>query len=234
MAGFSRFSCAFGAILLVQIPVEPAAGRRSEVEVGPTVERFLARPRVAHTYVATRRLEASGVGQRGWIDARTGYSPELGLSYEVLAEGGSGYIRARVLRSLLSEEQQLIARRAEATVALTADNYEFVPEGPAEEDGLVAVGLRPRRKDRALIAGRMLLTRDGELRRIEGRLAKSPSFWVTRVDVVRRYQAIHGVPMPVSLETRASLRLLGASQLQMTYRYLALDDRTVEDSSIQD
>jgi hypothetical protein len=52
---------------------------------------------------------------------------------------------------------------------------------------------------------------------------------VTRVNVVRSYRRINGVPMPVSLETTAKLRLLGSSALRMTYRYVEVDERTVVD-----
>ncbi len=76
---------------------------------------------------------------------------------------------------------------------------------------------------RALIAGRMFVTLDGDVRRVEGRLAKNPSFWVTRVDVERSYRRIEGVLMPVSLQTTAQLRFLGKSELHMTYRYSVID-----------
>jgi hypothetical protein len=91
------------------------------------------------------------------------------------------------------------------------------------------VGMRPLRKDRGLIAGRMVMTVDGDLQRVEGRLAKNPSFWVTRVNVVRSYRRINGVLMPVSLDTTAQLRLMGASELRMTYRYSRVDERPVHD-----
>ena len=92
------------------------------------------------------------------------------------------------------------------------------------------VAMQPLRKDRGLIAGRMFLTAEGELRRIEGRLARNPSFWTTRVQVVRSYRRINGVLMPVSLDTSAHLRLLGASTLRMTYRYSHVDHRPVVDA----
>jgi hypothetical protein len=189
---------------------------------------FLALPRIASQYTASRRLEASGRGHRAWLDVETDFSTASGLLYEVTAEGGSGYIRSRVLRSLLDEEQRLIARRAESGVALTTDNYQFAPEG-INEQGLAVVGMRPLRKDRGLIAGRMLMSVDGDLQRVEGRLAKNPSFWVTRVNVVRSYRRINGVLMPVSLDTTAQLRLMGASELRMTYRYSRVDERPVHD-----
>lgn len=195
------------------------------------MEKFFARPATMHGYHAMRRLEATGSGHEGWLDAQTAFSPDTGLQYEVVAEGGSGYIRTRVLRSLLEEEKQLFARSRGAHAALSADNYEFTCEG-IDENGLAVIGLSPRRKDRALVRGRMLLTADGDLVRLEGRLARNPSFWVTRADVVRTYRRINGVLVPVELQSDARLRLLGASRLRMTYRYTAIDEQPVAEPEV--
>jgi len=192
------------------------------------MRHFLARPSALHQYSGSRHLEASGSGQRAWLDVETEFAPGSGFLYRVTAEGGSGYIRGRVLRSLLDEEQRLIARGAGPTVAISSDNYQFVPEA-IDDDELAVVRLRPLRKDRALIGGRIFLTREGDLRRVEGRLAKSPSFWVRRASVVRVYRRINGVVMPVSLDTTAQLRPLGSSVLRMTYRYSRVDDLNVID-----
>jgi hypothetical protein len=207
-----------------------SATRAGDVGAAAALQQFLDRPATAHSYSASRRLEASGSGQRGWLDVQTDFSPASGLAYQVTAEGGSGYVRSRVLRSLLDEEQRLIARGASASVALSADNYDFAPEG-INDEGLAVVATRPLRKDRSLIAGRMFLTADGDIVRIEGRLAKNPSFWVTRVAVVRSYRRINDAIVPVSLESTAQLRLLGSSTLLMTYRYTQVDGAAVDDEA---
>jgi len=191
------------------------------------MEKFLARADAVHSYHALRHLEAAGYGQRGWLDAQTTYAPAAGLHYDVVAEGGSGIIRSRVLRPLLEEEQQLIARGATAEVALTQANYRFTPDG-VSDDGLTLVGLDPLRKERALIVGRLLLTPDdGHLVRVEGQLAKSPSFWLPRVLVTRSYERVNGVVFPVTLESNAQMRLFGRSTLRMTYAYSEVDGRPV-------
>jgi hypothetical protein len=219
------------ALALTTFAWQPGAADAPDPTVVAAMEKFLARPFVPHQYRASRRLEASGPGHRGWLEAQTQFAPESGLIYEVMAEGGSGYIRNRVLRSLLDEEQRLIAGGRTRGVALTTENYEFKPEG-VNDEGLAVVAMRPLRKDRSLIGGRMFLTiADGELVRVEGRLAKNPSFWITRVNVVRSYRRISGVLMPVSLDTTAQLRLLGSSALVMTYRYSHIDERPVSGDS---
>jgi hypothetical protein len=193
------------------------------------IQKFLAQPTAPHSYRAMRRLEAAGSGQRGWLDVRTDFTPAGGLNYEVTAEGGSGYIRSRVLRTLLEEERRLIARGDGSRVAISSDNYTFTNDG-IDENGLARVMLRPLRKERPLIVGRMFLTpEDGELVRIEGRLARNPSLWTSRVDVVRSYRRINGALVPVSLESTAQLRLLGRSTLLMIYRYSEIDDRAIND-----
>lgn len=212
------------------VPVSPrvAAVPVLDRDAAVAMQRFLGSATTAHQYSAYRRLEASGRGHGAWMDVQTDFTATSGLLYQVTAEGGSPYIRARVLRSLLDEERRLIARTSGSDIALSTENYQFTPER-IDEQGLAVVRMQPLRRDRSLIAGRMFLTPDGDLLRVEGRLAKNPSFWVTRVNVVRSYRRINGVLMPVSLDTTAQLRLLGPSALRMTYHYSHVDDRAVDD-----
>ena len=111
--------------------------------------------------------------------------------------------------------------------ALVQANYLFEPNG-LNDEGLAKVLLSPRRKERVLLAGVMFLRPDqGELVRLQGRLAKSPSFWVKNVDIVRTYDRIDNAVMPVALESTAHVRLLGPASLRMTYRYSEIDGRPV-------
>ena len=68
---------------------------------------------------------------------------------------------------------------------------------------------------------------DGELVRLQGRLAKNPSLWVRSVHIARLYDRIDGVVLPVALESNAELRLLGPATLRMTYEYLEIDGHPV-------
>ena len=68
---------------------------------------------------------------------------------------------------------------------------------------------------------------DGRLVRLEGQLAKSPSFWIKDVEIVRSYDRIAGIVVPVALESKARVRFLGAATLRMTYRYSEIDGHPV-------
>jgi hypothetical protein len=97
-----------------------------------------------------------------------------------------------------------------------------------DADGLAAVGVKPRRKDVLLVEGAIFVQpSDGDLARIEGRLSKTPSFWTRRVDVVRRYQRLGGVRVPVSIESVAHVLIAGRSTFKMTYEYETINGQRV-------
>jgi hypothetical protein len=194
----------------------------------PSIRQFLAQDGAQPPYQAIRRLEARNGARSAWMEAVTAYSRSTGFRYEITAEGGSNSIRTKVLRALLEGEREVIALGESALSALAPQNYTFQPNGIGA-DGLANVTLTPRRKERVLLSGTMLLRpADGRLVRLEGRLAKSPSFWVKNVHIVRIYDRINGVNVPVRLESRAQVRFLGEATLRMTYRYSEIDGRPVE------
>ena len=191
------------------------------------IKQFLAQDDTQRPYRALRRLEAKNGNRTGWIEALTEYSPDTGFRYEISAEGGSGYIRTKVLRALLEGERDVIARGEGARSALSPTNYRFQPNG-IDGDGLANVLLSPRRKERVLVSGMMALNAtDGALVRLQGRLAKSPSFWVKNVDIVRTYKRIDGNVVPVALDSTAQVRFLGEATLHMTYVYSDIDGRAI-------
>jgi len=59
--------------------------------------------------------------------------------------------------------------------------------------------------------------------RLEGELAKNPSFWTRRVHIVRHYQRFLGIRMPVALETTAAVRIAGRSTFRVTYEYESIN-----------
>lgn len=191
------------------------------------IKQFLAQDDTQRAYRALRRLEAENGNRTGWIEAITEYSPETGLRYEITGEGGSGQIRAKVLKAVLNGERDVIAQGEAGRSALTASNYTFQANG-IDADGLANVLLSPRRKERVLVSGMMALNADdGAIVRLQGRLAKSPSFWIRDVDIVRTYERIDGNVVPVALESKARVRFLGDATLRMTYVYSEIDGRPV-------
>ena len=166
-------------------------------------------------------------GASAWMDAWTETDPSGGFRYEVAAEGGSGYIRSHVFRAALAAEQKMWASGDPQRAALTTDNYEFEDRGTTT-DGLAWFSLTPRRKDVLLITGSVFVNPDdGDMVRVEGRLSKTPSFWTRRVDVVRKYDRIGGIRVPVEIESVAQVLIAGRSTFQMIYEYETINGQHV-------
>jgi len=172
-------------------------------------------------YRALRRLEAQSdkLGGSAWIEAWTDVVPDTGFRYQIVAEGGSGFVRGKVLRPWLDNEKKMWTAGDPERAALTHQNYAFADKG-LTPDGLAWLAVKSRRKDLLLVDGSVYVNADdGELVRIEGRLSKTPSFWTRRVEVVRHYRRINGVHVPVAIESIANVLIAGRSTFRMTYEY---------------
>ena len=186
------------------------------------IERFLSeieKPPVA--YRAHRRLEASSskLNESAWMEAVTEYHPVGGFQYSILAQGGSERIQKRVLRKVLEAERERSVPAEWQKGNLSHANYVFDFGGYAGT-GMLKMQLTPRRHDSRLVMGSALLTAtSGDLVRVEGRLSKSPSFWVRWVNVSSSYAAVGGAMMPVAIESTADVRIAGMSTFSMTYDY---------------
>lgn len=178
-------------------------------------------------YRAMRRMHAMSerFNHEGWMDAWTELDSG-GFRYQIVAERGSDKVRNKVLRTLLKREQEMIATGDFGRGDLTPDNYEFGPEttGPGER----YIPIKPRRKDVMLIDGRMVLGADGDLLRVEGMVAKNPSFWTSQVNITRHYARVDGVRVPVATESLARVKLVGRSKLLVRYEYETINGRAVK------
>jgi hypothetical protein len=224
-----RFRLVHALPLLVAVGLGPSL-RATGADADRSMRQFLARDAAQPAYRAVRRLEAINGKRSGWLEAATEYSPDAGFRYAVTAEGGNGYIRDNVLRAVLDAEREVIARGEGRRSSLAEDNYTFHANG-IDEDGLVNVSVSPRRKEQVLVAGQIFLKpEDGRLVRLQGKLAKSPSFWIRNVAIVRTYDRIAGSVVPVAMESQAQMRVLGNATLNMTYQYSHINGRPISPS----
>lgn len=165
----------------------------------------------------------------GWMDAWTEYDAD-GFRYQIVSERGSDTVRNKVLRTLLKREQELIANGDFGRGELTPDNYTFGEE--TTRGGLRYILITPKRRDAMLIDGRMVLDADGDLLRVEGLLAKNPSFWTSQVHVTRHYARVDGVRVPVATESIARVKLAGRSRLNVRYEYETVNGRAVDSTGL--
>jgi hypothetical protein len=174
----------------------------------------------------TRRLRAASLNGKhsAWLDAEVTLEPG-GFSYRVLDEGGSMRTREKVLRGVLDAERDVVNNWS--LWALTPANYTFTLDADQSPDGFRRVRVRPRREDTRLVDGVLTLTAEGQVVSLEGRLAKTPSFWVRSVTVIRRFSTIDGFTLPVAVESLADVRFVGPSAFFMEYEYRAVNGMPV-------
>jgi hypothetical protein len=172
---------------------------------------------------ARRHLEAGTVTgkHRGWMDVETAVSPSGAFKWNVLDEGGSERTREKVLRAVLAEETEAWRAGVRDDAALSLANYEFVAISATRLE------LKPRRADSKLITGVLTVNGEGQPVLLEGRLAKSPSFWVRSVTIVKRYARFGSVSLPVEIESLADVKIFGKSSFSMRYTYSAVNGRSV-------
>jgi hypothetical protein len=179
---------------------------------------------------AMRELRAGTTSgkHQGWMDVETLVNPSTGLTWRILEEGGSERTRKKVLREVLQGEAATWRTGGDAA-ALTLENYSFEPMAD-QGSGQLRLRLKPRRVDDKLIDGVLIVSADGYPIRLEGKLAKSPSFWVRSVTVVKHYGRFAGVALPVSLESMADVRMVGQSSFSMRYTYREVNGKIIPQS----
>ncbi len=178
-------------------------------------------------YRAYRRLEAGSPDKNktGWLEAWTEFRPGHGLKIEVVGEGGSEYVRNKILRGMLDSEQQLVANGRPLRAAVDAMNYQLA-DGGTTDDGLQRVLLTAARKSEGIVNGSLLIDPEtGYVTQIEGRLVKSPSFWVRDVDVKWKFARVGGHVLPVEVSSLGRVRMYGKSMFKMVYEYVSIEGR---------
>lgn len=181
--------------------------------------------------IAVRAIRELRAGTRsgkhqGWMEVETIVNPSGAFTWKVIEEGGSERTRSRVFRELLQTEAASWRDGMRDGAALTPDNYEFLPL-PSSRPGQAEIRLKPRRADCKLVDGILTVSADGYPLQLEGKLAKSPSFWVKSVTVVKRYGTFAGVALPTTVESLADVKMFGQSTFTMRYRYSEVNGRSI-------
>ena len=219
--GLSRSVLVASIAALAAAHTIAAAPSDATIPAPSILQRFLALSDPSpSSYRALRHLEARNdkFDMSAWMDVWTEIDAS-GFRYRIVAEEGSESIRSRVFRETLETERRLWASAPADAGSVTPANYIFDDRG-ARADGLAALAITARRKEVLLVDGAIFLRPDdGELLKMEGDLAKPPSFWTRRVRIVRHFRRFAGVRMPVSLDAVANLRFFGQSTFHAVYEY---------------
>jgi hypothetical protein len=137
------------------------------------------------------------------------------------SEKGSKFVLHHVFRRLMEEEKQRIRADKDPDSLITPDNYTFEILGTERigSSNCSVVHAVPKHKRTDLFEGEIWIdNQDFAIVKISGQLAKSPSFWIKRVDFERNYEKIDGFWLLSREEAVSAIRIFGKETLTVDYQ----------------
>lgn len=178
-----------------------------------------AKPQVSYQVIRQYQLsESNSSNVSSNVVAEIEYDPPDRETYVIQKRSGSSR-GEQVVRRILDHESAWVAAGPESWSGafLTRDNYTFTNLGESAIDGrsFYLLRLMPKRKQKELIAGRAWVDEHTFLiRRIEGELAKSPSWLLKKVYVQLDFSEVSGLWLQTAMAATADVRFVGSQTLQ--------------------
>jgi outer membrane lipoprotein-sorting protein len=175
------------------------------------------RPRSPYQVFREYRLfGANSPSADSTVVAEISFSPPDRLNYNVQRSSGSSRGGQVVRRILDHEVEATVKGNQPRTHGVTSNNYDFTYRGETVLDGqpCYLLGLKPKRKEKDLISGEAWVDKHSLLvRRIDGEIAKTPSWWLKRVRVKLAFADVDGTWLQTSMEVVADVRIFGPHTL---------------------
>ncbi|MGE0406211.1 MAG: hypothetical protein AB7O65_07925 [Candidatus Korobacteraceae bacterium] len=153
------------------------------------------------------------------VTAEVNFTPPGSKSFRILTTSGSSRGEA-IVRRLLETES---TTAAESEGEITGENYQFALLGEASLHGkrCYLLKLNARREDTRLVNGQAWVDADTYLiHKVEGEMAKMPSWWLRSVNVTITFAPLGGMWMQTGTTAVAEVRIAG--RRTFTSRVVAL------------
>lgn len=170
------------------------------------------------TFVMAELVDSS---QRGAFELQRSYVAPHTLTFKPIHYTGDSFVKSNVITRVLQSEVDYVSRGDTAQTALTVANYKFSYKGEQNLDGrqVHVFQVKPRHKRVGLFKGHVYLdSATGSLARSEGKIVKSPSFFIRNIQFVQDYADIDGYTLPVQLHSTARARFLGPAIVDVFHR----------------
>lgn len=146
------------------------------------------------------------------------------ITYDALRFEGDRSIKSDVIARYLTAESEAL-KVEPAALAVTPANYKFKYKGRIEANGrqVYVFGVKPRRKKVGLYVGELWVDALTHLElREAGRLVKSPSMFVRKIEFVKDFRIESGVAIPARIVSSVDTALVGRANLNVAYSSVLL------------
>jgi hypothetical protein len=165
---------------------------------------------VAYTVTREYQLTAQGASRAdSQVVAQVNFVPPGSKDYTIVESQG-GDRGTGIVRKVLDHESSMAGDTQSHEV--TTQNYNIALVGRETIDGhdCYVLQLSPKREAVDLVRGNAWVDASNfELRRIAGKTAKSPSFWIKNLNVTINYGEVKGVWLQTSTQATADVRIAG-------------------------
>lgn len=158
------------------------------------------------------RAELPRSSQHGELELERHYSVPRNLTFKALRYVGDGFVKTNVIARLLQSEVDHVQKDDPALTALRPENYKFSHKRTLEIAGRTVhvYQVKPRKKRPGLFKGHISLDAyTGSLVRAEGRIVKSPSIFVNKIDFVQDFADVNGYTLPTHIHSEARAAIVG-------------------------
>jgi hypothetical protein len=205
-------------IAAADLPVLPTA---DEV-VAKMIAHDNERQASLHGYTTTRRyvLENRTHRKRAEILVRMTCREDGSKQFEVVSEDGWVGARKLVFPRLLEAEREAARPDLREQSRIIPENYRFEMAGTESIRGHQAyvLTIEPKTPNKYLVQGNIWVDADEyAIIRVEGKPAKSPSFWTKNVHFVHEYDKTGDFWFPVSDRSVTDVRIFGATDMSIEY-----------------
>jgi hypothetical protein len=190
--------------------------------VARMVERDGQRQAALHSYTEARRyvLENPHRHKHAEMLVKMECVEDGGKRFETVSANGWGAARKHVFPKLLESETEASMPGARERSRITPQNYSFALIGQENVNHRPAyvIAISPKTQNKYLLEGKIWVDlEDFAIVRIEGRPARSPSFWIKSVQFVHTYRKNGSFWWPESDRSVSDVRIVGTNILTIEY-----------------
>ena len=127
--------------------------------------------------------------------------------YEIKRASGS-LIGKKIVRKILDWETESV--KDDSAISRHNYDFDFLRNENLHSHPTYVLGIIPNRKEKDLFHGEIWVdAMNFRVRRIEGRLARKPSWWVTQHHIVLQFAEVKGIWIHTSTDVTAVVRIFG-------------------------